>query len=202
MRWFYRLICSLAWVIFNIVFKVSYEGLENVPENESGYILASNHASNIDPIVLSMKLKPWVRYLGKAELVKYAFIACFFRLLGIVSVDRGQGDTKALDRCVELIENGYVLGIFPEGTRYPKGPGQPRSGMALLAKRCKADILPCSIEYERPLRLRSRIKVQIGDMIKYEDLGLDEDSPRALKRATRLVWNIIVGMLGEKVDES
>ena len=201
MKWFYILVRSIAWLYCSIAFKVTYEGIENIPQRDEGYILASNHASNLDPVVLSMKFDCWIRYLAKAELVKYPALAWFFRSLGIVSVDRGQGDTSAIDRCVELIGEGHVLGIFPEGTRFFKEPGRPKSGMSLIAKRCKADILPCAIEYERPLRFRSGIKVRIGEMIEYKSLGLDEDSPRAIKRATKVVWNEVVAMLGVHTDE-
>ena len=104
---------------------------------------------------------------------------------------------SALDRCAELTREGYVLGIFPEGTRYPQNqPGRPKSGMALIAKMTGADVLPCAVSYERPLHFRSKITVKYGDLIPHAELGLEEDSPRALKKATKRVWGDILKLMG------
>ena len=67
----------------------------------------------------------------------------------------------------------------------------------------KADILPCAVIYEQPFKLRSKVTVKYGKLIPYSELGLDDDSPRALKKATKRVWGDILDLLGlgEKNDE-
>ena len=89
-----------------------------------------------------------------------------------------------------------MLGIFPEGTRYPQeAPGKPKSGMALIAKMTGADVLPCAVRYQRPLRFRSRILVRYGRVIPASELDLGEDNPRALRRCTKQVWSEILKLL-------
>lgn len=196
MQWFFKLARTVVWAIFSVLYNIEYEGIENIPTN-GGYIVACNHTSYIDPLIIAFKLKLWIRFLAKAELSKIKGLQWLFKGLGIVPIERGNADVSAIDRCAELTREGYVLGIFPEGTRFPQNePGRPKSGMALIAKMTKADVLPCAISYERPLRFRSKIKLKYGKLIPHSELELDDDSPRALKRATKKVWQEILFMLG------
>ncbi len=196
MQWFFKLARSVVWFLMSIAFRIDYEGTHNIPQNDKGYILASNHTSYLDPVVLVLRLKPWVRYMAKEELMRINGLQWLFRWLGIVPVSRGAGDLSTIEHCATLTRAGYILGIFPEGTRFPAGqPGKPKSGMALIAKMTQADVLPCAVTYERPLRFRSRIRVRFGPVVPYAELGLDEDSPRALKRATKRVWDEVLTLL-------
>ncbi len=197
MQWFFKLARAVVGFLLPIAFRIEYDGMHNIPQNDKGYIMASNHTSYLDPVVLVLRLKPWVRYMAKAELMRIKGLQWLFRWLGIVPVSRGAGDLSTIEYCAGLTRAGYVLGIFPEGTRFLAGqPGKPKSGMALIAKMTQADVLPCAVTYERPLRFRSRICVRFGTVIPYAALGLDEDSPRALKRATKRVWDEILALLG------
>lgn len=198
MQWFFKLARAVINFFLPMVFKVEYEGMEHIPRYKKGYILACNHTSYLDPVVLVLKFKPWVRYMAKEELMQLSGLGWLFRWLGIIPVARGTGDISTIEQCAKLTKEGYVLGIFPEGTRFPQGqPGKPKSGMALIAKMTQADVLPCAVTYERPLRFRSRIHVQFGKLIAFDELGLDEDSPRALKKATKRVWEDVLTMLGK-----
>lgn len=202
MYWFFVLARSVVWAVFQVAFSIEYQGRENIPRGNSGYILASNHTSYLDPVVLAFPLGRWVRYLAKGELENSFWGRLLFSALGIVPIERGSGDLSALDRCAQLTREGHALGIFPEGTRHPQDqPGKPKSGMALIAKMTGADILPCAVRYERPIRFRSRIHVQYGPLIPAQQLGLDEESPRALRRCTKRVWGEILTMLGVEKDE-
>ncbi len=197
MQWFFKLARTVVGFLLSIAFRIEYKGMHNIPENGKGYILASNHTSYLDPVVLALRIKPWMRYMAKEELMQIKGLQWLFRWLGIVPVSRGAGDLSTIEHCAALTKAGYVLGIFPEGTRFPAGePGKPKSGMALIARMTQADVLPCAVTYERPLRFRSRIRVYYGPMIPYSELGLDEASPRALKRATKRVWDEVLALLG------
>lgn len=197
MRWFYIFARSVVWAVFTVVFDIKYENLENIPRGKSGYIVACNHTSYLDPLMIAFQQKPWIRYMGKAELTRIKGLGWLFRWLGIIPVERGSADMSAIEGCTEVIKEGNILGIFPEGTRYPHNqPGRPKSGMALIAKMTKADVLPCAVIYERPMKFRSKVTVKYGELISYAELGLEDDSPRALKKATKRVWNEILEMMG------
>jgi len=197
MQWFYKLARNVVWFVFTVIYDISYENTENIPKDRGGYISACNHTKYLDPLMAAFKQKPWIRYMGKIELTRIKGLGWLFRWLGVIPVDRGNADMSAIDSCVEAIKNGCVLGIFPEGTRYPAGqPGRPKSGMALIAKKTKADILPCAVIYEEPFGFRKKVTVKYGKLIPYNELGLDDDSPRALKKATKMVWGEILALLG------
>lgn len=200
----YRFARGLLRILIAVSFRVEYRGLNHIPPNGHSYIIASNHTSYIDPMLLAIRVPSMIHFMAKVELTGSAFATWLFeKKLGVVPVARGTGDRGAIERCAELTRAGGVLGIFPEGTRYRTGvPGRPKSGMALIAKMTGADILPVSVYYERPIRFRSRILVVFGELIPHGELQLDEDSPRALKRATKRVWDDILGMLGVQGDEA
>ena len=202
MSWFFKLARSATWLILVIWFRFDYEGKEKIPKAGS-YILACNHVSYFDPLVLAYGIKRMIRFLSKSELSGNAVTKKLFEWIGTVPVNRGAGDTGIIDRCVELAGQGYLLGIFPEGTRYKEGnPGKPKSGMIYIAKHSKVPIIPCAIRYESPMRFRSRVIVKYGDPISYEALGLEDDSPRVLKKATKMVWDRVLNLLGVVVDEA
>lgn len=202
MKWFYHIaqvavkIASVFWL------KVEYEGLENIPKTKGGFIVVCNHSSYFDPILVAVAIRPMIRFLAKAELRRNKWLGWLFAALGMIPVDRGSGDTGPLERATELYREGYALGIFPEGTRYPIGkPGRPKSGMALIAQMTGADILPVAISYENPKRFRSRAKVSFAPVIPHEKLGIEADSPRSLRRATKMVWDEVLQRL-EVRDEA
>lgn len=204
MQWFFFLARSVVWAALSLVFHIRYEGCENIPpRGAAGYILASNHSSYLDPVVLAFRVRPWLRFLAKEELMQGGWKRVLFGLLGIVPISRGAGDISAIERCAELTRQGYVLGIFPEGSRYPAGaPGKPKSGMAMIAQLTGADVLPCAVLYERPLRLRSKIVVRYGKLIAHEQLGLQQDSHRGIRAATHRVWDDVLALLEVKPDEA
>lgn len=189
---FYKVARAIVWFLIKILFKIEINGLENVSE-DSGYILASNHRSLIDPAFIAVKLKPRVYYMAKKELFWWPF-SVIIRALGAFPVRRGEGDHSALDTANNIIKSGKVLGIFPEGTRSKSGePLRPKSGVAIIAKDTKADILPVGIHFEGKLHLRSNVTVTYGKLIKFEELGLNEEtSPSAIKKASRLIMDRIV----------
>lgn len=201
MPWLYRLARGLLRLLTPVWFRVEYEGLENIPRQTRGYIIASNHSSYVDPVLLAIRVPNMIHFMAKEELTGRRWTSWLFEhKLGVVPVARGTGDRGAVERCAELARQGGVLGIFPEGTRSKTGvPGRPKSGMALIARMTGADILPAAVRYERPIGFRSRILVRFGELIPNDALKLDEDSPRALKKATKRVWSDILRMLEMEV---
>ena len=128
--WLYYLAKAVCMFAFRIWYKLDYQGTENIPAG-GGYILMANHRSMIDPIILAEKAHGQVRYMGKMELFRNPILGWALRTIGTFPVDRGAGDTSAIDNSRKVIEEGDILGIFPEGHRSKDGePLRPKSGVA------------------------------------------------------------------------
>ncbi|WP_161167340.1 lysophospholipid acyltransferase family protein [Streptomyces sp. SID5910] len=167
-------------------------------------IFAVNHAHNIDgPMVMGVAPRP-THFLIKKE----AFVGPlgqFLTGIGQVQVDRTSTDRTAIGRALGVLENGGVLGIFPEGTRGEGDFASLRAGLAYFAVRGGAPIVPVAVlgSSERPGRLikalpplRSRVDVVFGDPFDAGDSSgrrtrkaLDEATERIQKQLTAHLEN-------------
>jgi 1-acyl-sn-glycerol-3-phosphate acyltransferase len=157
-------------------------------------IFAVNHSHNIDgPMVMGVAPRP-THFLIKKE----AFIGPLDRFLtgiGQVKVDRSSADRTAISQALGVLENGGVLGIFPEGTRGEGDFASLRAGLAYFAVRSGAPIVPIAVlgSTDRPGRLikalppvRSRVDVVFGDPFDAGD-GSGRRTRRALDEATERI---------------
>ncbi|MGW5611289.1 lysophospholipid acyltransferase family protein [Streptomyces sp. NPDC003753] len=167
-------------------------------------ILAVNHSHNIDgPMVMGVAPRP-THFLIKKE----AFVGPldpFLRGIGQLKVDRTSTDRTAVTRALGVLQNGGVLGIFPEGTRGGGDFASLRAGLAYFALRSGAPIVPVAVlgSSERRGRLikglpplRSRIDVVFGDPFQAGDRSgrrtrkaLDEATARIQKQLTEHLEN-------------
>src|ERR1041384_1279168 len=136
----------LVYPIFKILFAVEHHGLENVPQ-KGAVILAGNHPSYLDPILVALPIKRVIRYMAWDALFKVPLLGPLIKSLGAFPVDirRGKGEAAFREAC-KVLESGYALGIFPEGQRSEMGPmGEVRTGTARLAIETGATIVPITI---------------------------------------------------------
>jgi len=129
--------------------RVSIEGLQHVPTG-GALILAGNHISNADPPFVAGWLTPAlgrpVHWMAKAEALEWPLAGWFMRQNGAFGIRRGAADTEAFRLARAVLEDGRVLGTFPEGTRSPTGALQrAKDGVTLLALRSGAPILPIGV---------------------------------------------------------
>ncbi|MEU3984919.1 lysophospholipid acyltransferase family protein [Streptomyces sp. NPDC026672] len=168
-------------------------GAWRMPESGPA-ILAVNHSHNIDgPMVMGVAPRP-THFLIKKE----AFIGPldpFLRGIGQLKVDRHGTDRTAITNALAVLDNGGVLGIFPEGTRGEGDFASLRAGLAYFAVRSGAPIVPVAVlgSSERRGRLirglpplRSRVDVVFGDPFHADD-GTGRRTRRALDEATERI---------------
>jgi len=153
----------IAAVVFNLFYKVEYKGVSNVP-SKGGAILCANHPGTLDMFFIGYKLKRIVHYMAKEELFRNKLLAYILRKLGAFPVKRGKADVESMKTAINLIKEGHIVGILPEGTR--TGPNnkkhvKAKPGVALLAYKVRAPIIPVAVSGN--YRLFSNVKVVYGE---------------------------------------
>ena len=142
---FYRAVRALVVGFCRLFWRLSVDGLEHVPR-EGPFVLAPVHRSNIDTLVVAKVTTRRLRYMGKDSLWKFAWLGKVLSALGAFPVHRGSADREALRRCIEVIQGGEPLVIFPEGTRQSGPVVQPLfEGAAYVATRTGVPIVPVGI---------------------------------------------------------
>jgi len=192
---FYLLIGAISWPVVRGLYRLHAEGQENLPQ-DGGYVLAANHTSNLDPWPLGMPLWPtrFLRFMAKSELywwpLKYVISGA-----GGFPVRRGERDAEAIETAVELARQGYVVAMFPHGTRQRKGllkKYQPKAhtGAARIALEAGVPLVPTAIAgTDRLLRLE-RLRVRYGKPIPLDDLGALDPTEATRVATDRLMAEI------------
>lgn len=141
----FRISKGILSVFFKLFFHPKIIGRENIPET-GGVILAGNHRHIFDPCMPIISTKRPVHYMAKKELLSGIF-GWFFKLVGCISVDRGHDNTLAKNEAIKVLEEGKVLGIFPEGTRNKTNDILLpfKYGAVSMSKKTNAYIVPFAI---------------------------------------------------------
>lgn len=142
---FYRFIWWIAYAVGAALFRVRVEGRHNIPQ-KGGFVVAINHCSYVDPVIIGVAAGRELWYLAKAELFSVPGLGWLIRNLNAMPVDRRRGDRSAIMTWTQLLRAGRPVLIFPEGTRNKK-PGflKPRPGLGMLVHRTQVPVLPAYI---------------------------------------------------------
>jgi 1-acyl-sn-glycerol-3-phosphate acyltransferase len=148
----YTIARLIVGLIFRVLWRPRIEGLENVPEN-GPVIIASNHLSFIDSVVIPLAVPRRVRFLAKAEYFRGRGLrgrgtALFFHLIDAVPVERtGNRDSmRSLESALAVLREGTAFGIYPEGTRSRAGRlYRGRTGVGWLALTSGAPVVPVAL---------------------------------------------------------
>jgi len=190
----------LYWVVkgaltpvLGVCFRVKVEGRENVPKR-GPVILASNHRSFLDSIFIPLVLLRRVTFVAKAEYFDDPKTAWFFRGVGQIPIRRegGSASERALASAAEVLADGGVFGIYPEGTRTRDGfLHRGHTGVARLSLRTGTPIVPVGLigtDEVQPVdrrmpRLFRRVTVRFGeplDLSRYADTDAEHLALREL----------------------
>lgn len=142
---FYRFVQFLIWVVAKLAFRIEIQGAERIPTDRP-FVLAPVHRSNLDFAIVAIITRRRMRYMGKDTIWKYSIPGHLITALGAFPVRRGTADREALRQCVDIVNRGEPLVIFPEGTRQ-SGPEVQTlfEGAAYIASKTNAPIVPVGI---------------------------------------------------------
>jgi len=131
----------LSWLYF----PYTALGARNIPR-QGAFILASNHISNLDPVVLGICSVRRLNFMAKIELFKGA-LGFFLKKLGAFPVKRGESDFGAMREALRRLKEDKVVLIFVEGTRrIGNAPSKAQAGVGFLALRSGVPIVPVYVQ--------------------------------------------------------
>ena len=192
----YRVGQAVCRPIMEVVYRYKFINNNSIP-HEGAYIIASNHMSFSDPVLLGLGQRRRLFFMAKQELFKNKFFAGLIRALGAFPVERGAGDGKAIKTGEDLIKEGNVMTIFIEGGRTKTGEFmRPRSGCALVAQQMQVPVIPACITITgNPKHRFAKRVIHFGDPLTPQQLGLTPDGDRRqLKNATNMIMDEIKKM--------
>lgn len=144
--WLWKATWSFGWLIYPLFFKYRIEGETNLPDT-GGVVLASNHNYGIDFIILGGTARRQVYFMAKAEAFRVnPLLSSFLWNTGVFPVEREKRDIGALRTAVQIVRDGNILGMFPEGTRSRDGQLQRgKTGTARIAMAAQAPVVPAAV---------------------------------------------------------
>ena len=199
----YRAIYAFFSGIVGFLFNIRVVNAEREPD-DGGYVVCANHVSATDPIALCYAFKKnQVFFMAKKELFKVPILAPLIKTLGAFPVDRSGSDVSAVKTAIALVNEKKSMGIFPQGHRYvgvnPRET-KTKNGVALIATKTGADILPCYIwRKKNKFMLFRRTYVIIGEKIPFESLNYNPEANGEYARITDIAFDKICA-LGEEFE--
>lgn len=142
----YRLCQILCWLGMKLWNRFEIRGTENIPA-EAGCIIASNHASFLDPPAIGTSVRQRiVRFMARDTLYKKGFANWLMVKLATIPVARDKGDLGALKKSIAVLKEGWCVGIFPEGTRTSDGElQQAKGGVGFLIAKAGVPVVPAYV---------------------------------------------------------
>ena len=212
----YRIVRAVLSGLFRVIYRPRVIGLENIPAT-GPVILASNHLSFVDSMVIPMVVPRRVAFLAKSEYftgtgVKGTLTRWWFNGFGMVPVDRD--DSRAaqvsLDKALEILGEAGAFGIYPEGTRSRDGRlYRGRTGVAFLAMTSGAPVVPVALTGTEKLQpvgktlpRIAKVSVQFGAPIDFDGPYDGVPAGKARREATDEVMAAIHAMSGQELAGS
>jgi 1-acyl-sn-glycerol-3-phosphate acyltransferase len=159
---FYAFCRGLCKIVVRAVYGFRSIDSQNVPAT-GPVIVACNHVSYLDPVVLGIGFLRPVTYLAKKELFALPVLGPIIGRLGAYPLDREAGGAAAIRAALRALKEGRCIGIFPEGGRNRDGKHEEKGGAALLGALSGAPVVPAAIAGTHRLRPFRRIRVIYGE---------------------------------------
>jgi len=132
-------------VVFMFWLRFQARGLENVPKTGGGLVLI-NHQSFLDPPLVGVALQRPVSYLARHSLFRVPVISWVLRNTYVMPINRDAPGTASIRTALQRMNDGFLVGLFPEGTRSPDGKvGEFKPGFISMIRRAKVPVYPVGI---------------------------------------------------------
>lgn len=172
--------------LYHIFYRVKITG--TIPES-GAYIICANHINYLDAAAVVLLNKRKVNFVAKEDLFRFRILNWLAHVFDIIPIKRDMQDMEAMKRCLKIVKNGELLGLFPEGTR--KGlekNGKAKNGAAYMAIKTGTPVIPVGIHGS--FKLFSKVYINYGepiDLTSYKGAGKEK-----IDEATQLIMDNIV----------
>jgi 1-acyl-sn-glycerol-3-phosphate acyltransferase len=163
---------SIIAPLFHTYFRGKIYGIEKIPKTGPA-IVVSNHASYFDPPILGAAMGRPVAFMAKEELFEIPLLKQGIRLYGAYPVKRAAADRSAIKSATEMLQQGWLAGLFIQGTRTPDGRvTDPKLGAALIAAKNQVPLIPVCLWGTDKILVKGKkwpqpvpLTVRIGNLI-------------------------------------
>jgi len=187
------------------VWRIHATGLHHVPA-EGAAILASNHLSYTDHYFLPAVVPRQIYFISKAQHFEVPIQRWLFEQWGVIPLKRGEGDNEAFARSQELLAQGKLFGIYPEGTRSVDGKlHKGHTGVARLALKARVPIIPVGmigtdkvLPKGKNIPKLHKVTIHVGAPLRFDEFHGQEDDRKVTREVTDRVMMAIRDLSGQE----
>jgi 1-acyl-sn-glycerol-3-phosphate acyltransferase len=173
----FRMIQILLMSIFALLYRVKRIDFDKIPR-KGKLILCSNHISYLDPVIIAAYAPRCIYFMAKKELYNNRFLGSLVSFLNAFPVNRRTLDRRTISTSFDILKDGNVLGLFPEGTRSTDGIlRKGKKGMGFIAAHSKTPVVPVAITGANKIVQKPhkriyfpKIKIIAGEVIDVKDI--------------------------------
>lgn len=144
-NWVWLFFQSLAHLAFALWFRLRARGFENIPK-EGGALFLINHQSFLDPLVVGEQLRRPVSFVARDSLFRVPVVGWILRNTYVIPISREAASSTTIKEAVRRMHHGFLVGIFPEGTRSVDGTiGEMKPGFLALVRRGDVPVIPVGV---------------------------------------------------------
>ena len=183
----YLLLTPIMRVLFRLYYNPKIINKEVIPK-DGPILIVGNHKHIYDQCLTIMATKRVIHYMAKKEYFD-GKMACFFKLVGCIPVDRSIKDHNATDKALKVLNSGGAIGLFPEGTRNKTKDVfllPFKFGTVSMAKKTNATIVPFGLTGEYKFRSKN-LTIRYGTPFKVEDMDLEDANKKLYEEVERLM---------------
>ena len=200
---FAHVVRATVGAVISALFRTRVVGAENVPAT-GGVVLAGNHISYADPVLLWCRSPRPVHFMAKSELWRITWLGWALDQFWAFPINRGESDRAALTRASAYLKAGEPIGVFPEGTRNRDGAAEAQGGAAFLALRNGVSVVPVGLANTERIRPEGTKSMRFPRVVISFGAPIDPSSipPGGKKERVEAMTTEIMRRIGEQVSNA